>query len=75
MNCRNENYNTFITRKMLGWRELAVYGVDRYERARGRRNLRSLLDAHPDVAVDCGLGLLADLLSGHTESQVPGLDG
>ena len=53
MNCNPENRSAYLIAKMLGWNELALYGADRFERSRGRRNLTYLLQAHPEVAVDC----------------------
>jgi hypothetical protein len=72
MNCNPRNRRDYLIAKMLGWRELASCGIDVYERARGRRNIRRLAVAHPDVAIDCGLGQLVDLSGGGTAS---GLDG
>lgn len=59
MNCIKERYTAFIARKMSSWKELALYGLDKYERARGRRNFRRLLLAHPGIAADCGVRALA----------------
>jgi len=75
MNCRKENYHAFIARKMSGWKELAVCGIDKLEQLRGRRNLRRLAGTHPDVAVECGLDPRVDGVSGGMGSEIPGLDG
>jgi len=75
MNCRIENYNALIARKMSGWNELANCGVDKFERARGRRNLRRLTGNHPEIAVDCEIGQPRSGMSGRTELQIPGLGG
>lgn len=64
MNCKSENRRDYLTAKMLGWREVANCGIDKYERARGLRNVRRLAAAHPDIAVDCGLGELMNGISG-----------
>jgi len=53
MNCNPGNRSAYLIAKMLGWRELELYGADRFERLRGRRNLNYLLQAHPEIAVDC----------------------
>ena len=52
MNCNPQNRSAYLIAKMLGWRELELYGADRFERLRGRRNLIYLLRAHPEIAVD-----------------------
>lgn len=56
MNCKIENRSDFLKAKIVGWREVTSCGVDRYERARGRRNLKRLIGAYPAIAVDCGIG-------------------
>lgn len=55
MNCNLENRRDYLEAKIRGWRELAVCGIDRFERSRGRRNLRRLASAHPEVASDCAV--------------------
>ena len=55
MNCRSESRRGYLEAKIRGWQEVANCGVDKFERARGRRNLRRLIRVHPDVALDCGL--------------------
>ena len=59
MNCRPENRSAYLIAKMLGWNELALYGADGFERSRGRRNLMYLLQAHPEVVIDCRFAQLA----------------
>ena len=55
MNCNPKNQRNYLVAKILGWKEVASCGVDRYERARGRRNLRRLASAHPGIASDCAV--------------------
>lgn len=57
MNCNPKNRRGYLTAKMLGWRELASCGIDSYERARGRKNLRQLVREHPEIAGECGMSL------------------
>ena len=73
MNCNPANQHDYLVAKMHGWREVANCGVDRYERARGHRNLKRLMGAHPDIARDCGLGRLVD--GADAMGQSKGLDG
>jgi hypothetical protein len=56
MNCSLQNRHDFLRAKIRGWQQVANCGVHRYERARGRRNLRRLASAHPEIATDCGIG-------------------
>jgi hypothetical protein len=55
MNCNVQNRHDYLEAKIRGWEEVANCGVNKFERARGRRNLRRLIRVHPDIAVDCGL--------------------
>jgi len=59
VNCNPENYRAYLSAKILGWKEVADYGVDKYERARGRRNFWRLVRAHPEIAADCGVEVVA----------------
>ncbi len=72
MNCRGENYNAFIAMKMSGWKEVANCGIDKFEQTRGRRNLRALADAHPEIAAECGLGQSANGMGGSTMFETRG---
>jgi hypothetical protein len=55
MNCNACNRRAYLAARICGWREVASGGVDKFERARGRRNLRRLAQAHPDIAAECGM--------------------
>ena len=59
MNCNPQNRTYYLAARIRSWREVAECGVDRYERARGRRNFWRLVLAHPGIAADCGVRALA----------------
>ena len=56
MNCKSQNRHDYLEAKIREWQEVANCGVDEFERARGRRNLRRLTGTHPEIAADCGIG-------------------
>jgi len=67
MNYRAENRTQFIAAKLLGYREVASCGVDVYERARARKNLRRLVHDHPGIALELGMTLARHIPSVRTE--------
>jgi hypothetical protein len=56
MNCKPEKKKRYLAARIRGWLELAMYGIDRFEGARARRNLRRLTQANPEIAAECGVG-------------------
>lgn len=55
MNCRSENHDTFIARKIVGGWEVVVYSNDKFERGDACNNFRRLVHDHPDAAAECGM--------------------
>ena len=74
MNCNMASRRGYLEAKIRGWSELANCGVDRFEQARGRRNLRRLVGAHPQMAAECGVGQPANGMCGRAKARVPGLE-
>ena len=52
MNCRKENYETFIIFKANGWHEIATRAIDKHQRAWGAKNYRRLIRRHPEIFGD-----------------------
>jgi hypothetical protein len=75
MNCNSENRHDYLRAKIRGWKEVAICGIDKFERARGRRNLKRLTGAHPGIAAECGFGQPGSGMSDNTEFQIPERDG
>jgi hypothetical protein len=54
MNCKPENYETFIIFKAQQWLEIETRAIDKRQRAWGRRNRLQLIRRHPEIFGDPG---------------------
>jgi len=57
MNCDTRNRTGYLAARMRSWLEIAIYGLEAYERKRARRNYCRLLLAYPEIAIAAGLPL------------------
>ena len=55
MYCNPENYLGYIELKMHDWAQLATWGINARDRARGRKNLAYLVNNYPSIAESLGL--------------------
>ncbi len=54
MNCKRENYESFIRFKAYQWYEIATRAIDKHYRSWGRKNYQRLVRAHPEIFGDPG---------------------
>lgn len=54
MNCKPENYSTYIELKMRGWEQVAWMGINESDRLRSRKNFLRLIKQHPELAWSLG---------------------
>lgn len=54
MNVKPENYVFVVISKMNSWLELAFWGLNPWDRVKGRKNYRELIRRHADIAEQYG---------------------